>query len=205
MPVVIGSQPILTREDLERAGGAFTVSIVIDNPEVLNLWLSMGDEFVKRAETVFLRYAFQVHKYLIRLSPADTGRLRGGWTALLEKYNQPYARQLFDTSLYDPIKAENKTPYSQDYHWDTTAIEEGRGMSSVQETPFNITLQNDVPYGEHQEFGTSLIQGKHFVELAKYKAELWFPVIFDKWFSKISKEGKIVDFAESDDESEITN
>jgi len=205
MPFSIGSQSILSREDLERSGGAFRVSLTIENPELIKQWFDMKDEFTKRAEAVFLRYVFQVHKYLIRLTPVDGGELRGGWTSILDKYSQSYDRQFFDTALYDPWKAANKTPYFQEYHWDPSLIAKGKTESEFQDNPFNVILINNVPHGEYLEFGTSLIQGRHFLELSRYKAELWFPVIFESWFKKISQEGKVVDLDTPDEELEITS
>jgi hypothetical protein len=201
MPISVLSHTILTREELERAGGAFTVGLTIENPQVIEDLVNMGNEFERRAQAVFLRFVFQVHKFLIRLTPADTGRLRAGWTSILDKYNQAYDRQFFDTSLYDPWKQTTKDP---NYHWDAKAIAEGKALSTFQDEPFNITIINNVPYGEHLEFGTSVIQGRHFVELARYKAELWFQVIFESWLKRLAEEGKITDLDIPDDQLEIS-
>jgi len=205
MGFTVASQRILDRKDLERTKGIFKVTLEIENPKEIERLIRSKEDFVRRAEAIFLRYVFQVHKYLIRLTPADTGRLRAGWTSILDKYNQSYERQFFDTALYDVWKTSNKTPEATTYKWDPAAIGEGKGLSDYQDTPFNIMLINNVSYGEIQEFGSSKLQGRHFLELARYKAELWFPVIFNSWFAKIEKEGKIVDLDIPDDQLEIDN
>jgi len=59
----------------------------------------MGDDFTAHFEKFFGDFIFEVHKYLIRVSPIDTGMLRGGWASWLDKNNIDYSRQLYDISI----------------------------------------------------------------------------------------------------------
>lgn len=178
--------------------GEFTVALSVENEERLDEILEMDEDFQRRAEGLHLDAVFQIHKFLIRLTPMDTGELRGGWLAVLKKYNQDYGKQVRDTSLSDEDKAKNKTPRSREYHFDSSKIEEGASLSFFEDEPFDTTIINAVQHGEYLEFGTSVMAGRHFVELARYKGEFWYNHIFEQWFEKIASEGKIV---EPDDQS----
>lgn len=182
----------------------FKVEMSIENEERLDEILRMDQDFVRRAYGLFLDVVFQIHKYLIRLTPLDTGELRGGWTSILSKYNQDFTRQILDKSLYDDWKQTNKTAYSREYHLDPKKILEGASKSFFEDVPFDVTLFNAVEQGEYMEFGTSQVQGRHFTELARYKGEFWFNVIFENWFEKIAIEERIADTEALEDE-EIPN
>ena len=170
----------------------FNVSMSIENQERLQEILEMDKDFIRRAHGLFLDVVFQIHKYLIRLTPLDTGELRGGWTSILNKYNQDYTKQILDKSLYDDWKQSNRSAEGREYHIDPAKIVEGASKSFFEDVQFDVTLFNTVEQGEYMEFGTSNIQGRHFTELARYKGEFWFNVIFEKWFEKIADEGRIV-------------
>jgi hypothetical protein len=170
---------------------SFDVELHVENQERLAEILDMDEDFRRRANGLFLDLVFQIHKYLIRVTPEDTGELRGGWASILRKYNQDYSKQIRDTTLYDAWKSQNVTPYSREYHFDAGAAERGLSQSSYEDLPLDITVINAVPQGEYMEYGTSRIQGRHFTELARYKGEFWFNHVFEEWFNKIASEGKI--------------
>lgn len=171
--------------------GIFTISL--DNPERLEEILNMGIEFEIGARGLFLETVFEIHKYLIRLTPLDTGELRGGWSGILLKYGQDFSQELKDTSLYDDWKQSNKTPYSREYHFSASEFFKGTTESKIEDSQdFDISIENTVPQGEYLEFGTGKIQGRHTTELATYKGELQFQKAFEEWFEKIATEGKIV-------------
>lgn len=172
--------------------GSFDVELDIENTERLAEILSMSADFERRAKGLFLDIVFQVHKYLIRLTPADELELRGGWTSVLRKYNQDFSKQVHDVTLYDFWKEQNVTPRSRAYHFDEGAIEQGASQSFFEEQPFDITLINAVPHGAYLEFGTAKIPARHFTDLARFKGEFWFNYVFEKWFDKVAAEGKIV-------------
>lgn len=182
----------------------FVVEMRLENTERLDEILRMDEDFMRRAGGLFLDVVFQIHKYLIRLTPLDTGQLRGGWTSILNKYNQDYTRQIVDSSLYDPWKATNRSEEGRRYHFDLAMVAKGASQSLFEDLPMDVTVMNMVPHGEHMEFGTSQIQGRHTTELARYKGEFWFNTVFEKWFEKIASEGKISDPGDIGDE-EIPN
>lgn len=184
----------LLREENPSEGGAFSVRVEVVNPEVLQRWLEMGDDFEKMGVRAYNKFIFEVHKYLIRVTPIDTGELRGGWTSWLDANQQGYSRQIVDIAL--AIKAEGR-----DYHISPEGIEAGRKMSEFSApTPTDITIINNVPYGFYLEAGTSRIPAQNFVEKAKFKAEFLFGQYFDTWFDKIAKASDIV---EADEPQEI--
>ena len=167
-------------------GGEFQATIRIENPEVLRQWLAMGDDFTAHFEKFFGDFIFEVHKYLIRVSPIDTGMLRGGWASWLDKNNIDYSRQLYDTSIAE------KAP-GRDYHFDPAAVEEGKAYSTFEApNPLDITILNTVPYGIFLEVGTSKIPARNFVELTRFKAESWAERLFHAWEKKIYDAGEMV-------------
>ena len=85
-------------------------------------------------KTLFKYAVFDCNKYLIRATPMRTGRLRGGWTALLNKYNIDYSAAFMDVTL---VEGHNE-PLSEE------AIREGTALSSFIDTDFMITLVNSV-------------------------------------------------------------
>lgn len=169
-----------------KAGGKFQVSITIDNPELLNTWLRLGDTFGVEIEKLTSNFIFEVHKYLMRVTPIDTGELRGGWTAYLDAHNIDYARQILDTSIAE------KAP-GRDYHISPDGIQIGQSFSNYSApTSLDVTIINNVPYGYFLETGTSKIPARNFVELTKFKAELLGEKVFKEWFEKISKADDVV-------------
>ena len=182
----------VTTPDLSKPTDTTTFSIWLENPERLAEWFRIKDDFRAEAKSIYLQAVFEIHKYLIRVSPLDTGELRGGWTGILNKYNQDYSVQIMDTSLYDSWKSTNKTPEGREYHFALDQVMKGASESHFEDTEFDITIINNVPYAEYLESGTSRIQGRHTTELARYKGEFWFNEVFNAWFEQIAKEGKVV-------------
>ena len=169
-----------------------TFTISIENPELLKEWYHMKEDYQREAKALFLQTVFQIHKYLIRISPLDTGEIRGGWTGILNKYNIDYSAQLFDKSLYDTWKQENKTPEGRTYHDAMAQVMKGAAQSHFEDKPLDITIYNEVPHAIYLEDGTSKIQGRHTTEFVKYKGEYYFNEIFNQWFESLNKAGKIV-------------
>lgn len=185
MGVKIGNITHRTAREILKPGG-FVLKIDIDDPQPIIDTLNLGEDFRVELEKIFQRLVFEVHKYLIRVTPIDTGQLRGGWTGYLDTFQQDYSRQIFDTSL--AIKARGR-----DYHIDPAEIQKGKAQSKWnQPDPLTVTLMNEVPYGFYLEFGTSKLEARNFTSLAWYKGELLFTNILTKWFEDIAKEGKIV-------------
>ena len=171
------------------------VTLELANPEIVEKIKTLGDTFEREAQKTFLGFIFEVHKYLIRVTPIDTGELRGGWTAFLDKNNVDYARQIYDISIAD------KAP-GRDYHISEIGIQEGKGLSQFEApNPFDITIINSVPYALYLEEGTSRMAGRNFVALTRYKAELLYQKVFDAWFRKIQTADDILP---ADDPEEIT-
>lgn len=170
-----------------RPGGFFSVFIQVVKPEVLQEWLHLGEDFQAHFDRLFGDFIFEVHKYLIRITPIDTGQLRGGWTAWLDRHNVDYARQLWDISIAE------KAP-GRDYHFDPAAIEEGKGYSQFEAPSVrDITIINSVPYGIFLELGTSKLSARNFVELTRFKAEAHFGQVLVDWLRQIEAAGKVIE------------
>jgi hypothetical protein len=167
------------------AGGerAFSLRITWKNPEVLQQWMELDTIFKEKYKILFREVVFQVHKYLIRITPVMSGRLRAGWTGILNKYNQDYTAAFTDTSLLDHAYIK----------YDQQAIAEGMAMSQFLDEDFVKVIINDVLYGDYVEVGTSRMQGQHFTRKAMYKAEYIFKKEFDDWFKEIAIKGEIVE------------
>ena len=192
--VILGTN-ILSVQEQTTGGSPFKMSIKIENPEDLKKMGNLVKDFNKFYEKLFLNLIFEVHKYLIRLTPLDTGRLRGGWTGILEKYRVDYGKQIKDTSLYDVFKGANAAPENREYHFSGAEVQRGRSESSYEDglpSDTEISITNNVPYKDAQDFGTSVMPGKHFTIQAVYKGEFLFEQQLDKWLKKISRAGAIV-------------
>jgi hypothetical protein len=165
---------------------SLSISVKIENPEVLNEWLNLDKKFDDEYKNLFSKFIFETHKYLIRVTPIDTGQLRGGWTSYLDAHRIDYSRQIFDTSLAEKA-------VGREYHLTDAGVQEGRGMSFYDApTSTDVTIHNAVPHGLYLEEGTSHMHPRNFLELARYKAETIFATEFDKWFKDMQEANDIV-------------
>ncbi len=187
---------VLSRREQTNNRGAFSVVLTAENlKQFANDIKGSKKQFNTFYKQLYLDLTLEIHKYLIRLTPAHTGKLRGGWTGVLDKYQRDYTKQIKDTSLYDAFKRANATPEYQEYAFDSGAIQEGKKLSQYKDALPNeteISLINNVPYKDVHEFGTSKIPGKQFTLRAVYKGELWFEEQFKKWLKKIESAGAVV-------------
>jgi len=152
-------------------GSEFSLSFIINNPEEWEKAFNMKYNFTSQLADVFKEIVFECHRYLIRVTPMLTGRLRAGWTSYLAKYSQDYTAAFLDVSLVEA----HIEPLS------SLAINEGMLMGYNQETPLNVSLYNDVPYGEYVEWGTSVMDPRNFTQKALYKGEFIFGHTLDNW------------------------
>ncbi len=187
---------ILSEREQTRGRGSLRVALRAENLKTFarNV-IDSKKEFSTFYKQLYLNLTLEIHKYLIRLTPAHTGKLRGGWTGVLDKYQRDYTRQIQDTSLYDAFKKANKTVEYREYAFDSNAIKEGQKLSQYKDalpTDTEISITNNVPYKDIHEFGTSEIPGKQFTLRAAYKGELWFEQEFKKWLKKIEDAGAVV-------------
>lgn len=179
----------------QNKGGPFKVTVTLDNPQEVKEMENFDKNFKRYYVKLFSDLVAETHKYLIRLTPMHTGRLRGGWTAYLDKYQRDYARQLKDTSLYDSFKKQNKTAEHQVYKFDQAEFEKGKSESQLEDKLPNdtdVNLDNKVPYLDAMDYGTTEVPARHFTEQAKYKGELWFQMHFNMWLAEIERAGAII-------------
>jgi hypothetical protein len=181
----------------EQLGGAGTLkfAVTIENIQEAKKYEKLADQFDKYYKKLYLDIVVEIHKYLIRLTPLHTGKLRGGWTALLDKYQRDYSKQISDTSLYNVFKTANITPDYKTYQFDSGAVQKGKAQSFLEDkmpSDTDISIDNQVEYRDYLDSGTSKIPARHFVESARYKGELWFNQYFDLWFKKMEAAGAIV-------------
>ena len=161
----------------------FSITVTFVNPDQWNTWLNCNVLFLEYYTKLFRQCVYETHKYLIRVTPLQTGRLRAGWTGILNKYNIDYTAAFLDTSLLDHAFIK----------YDQTAIAEGMTMSQFQDAPFDVTLINSVPYAEFVEFGTSKQESQNFTNKARYKGEYIFKKAIDDWFRDMTNQAEIVE------------
>lgn len=158
----------------------FSIVIVVSEPERWNKYLDMSPKFKAGYDKIFKDTVIEGHKYLIRITPVETGRLRGGWTAYLDSKRVDYAAAFMDASLVD----------IRNFDLDPIAISEGKALSSFSESVDQITIVNSVPYGSYLEDGTSRIAARHFTKKAVYKIENIFAKKVQAWVNECSDAGE---------------
>lgn len=161
---------------------SFSITITFVDPEKWNTWLNASTLFYEYYIDLFRQCVYETHKYLIRLTPIQTGKLRAGWTGILTKYNIDYTAAFLDTSLLDHAYIK----------YDQAAIQEGFTMSQYIDSPLDVTIINTVPYAEYVEFGTSKMEGQNYTNKARYKGEYIFKKEIDDWFKEMSQQAEIV-------------
>ena len=161
----------------------FNLTITINTPKKWDMWENVRSIFMENFKILFRYAVFDSNKYLIRATPMLTGRLRGGWTALLNKYNIDYSAAFMDVTL---VTGHNQ-PLSQE------AIIEGMALSSFIDTDFMVTLVNGVFYADYVESGTSKMEGQHFTLKSVYKAELIMRRYVEEWANRCSEASEIVE------------
>lgn len=193
---------LLNENEQAPSGSPLRIFITLENPKEVKKGEKFEENLKKLYNKFFIQTVGEIHKYLIRLTPIHTGKLRGGWTAFLDKYRIDYSKQIFDTSLYDTFKRANKTEAYKDYAFDQGAVNEGKALSKLEDQLPDITdvsISNTVDYSDALDFGTSTIPARHFTIQARYKGEFWFEEQFDKWIQKIAAAGALVDPPEAEE------
>ncbi len=172
---------------VDRPGEFFKLTITLENtPEEIERLANRGEAFDRELKIAFTNFIFEVHKYLLRVTPIDTGELRGGWLAYLDAHSIDYSRQVTDTSIAE------KAP-GREYHITPDGIQLGRGFSQYEvPIPTDVTIVNSVPHGIYLEDGTSKIPARNFVGLTRYKAEFLYEKLMKDWLSKIEGVNEIV-------------
>ena len=165
----------------------------MENGERLKELKNLEEDFTSKMNDLFYTFIFRLHRYLIKVTPLDTGELRGGWTSILNKYSKDYSAQIFDVTYSDDAKAQNKTLEGRTYHLDYADVIKGASQSAFEEQPFDITLINNVIQGEYMEHGTGKIQARNFTANAMYKGEDDFKKLCEQWFGMMAHEEKVVD------------
>jgi len=190
MPIFFGVNIPSGAEQLSRQRGSpLKISVTVDNPEEVKALETLEQDFTKNFKELYKNLVAESHKYLIKITPLHTGRLRGGWTKFLDKHQIDYTKQIFDTSLYNAIKKSNITPEHQEYQKDHAAVERGRAESSLDDkfpADTDVTIINGVPYLDFLDIR------QHFTDIARFKAEFLFKTQLEAWLNKIERAGAIV-------------
>jgi len=163
-------------------GGALVIETVIVEPEKWSNVVDSANIFKENYNKLFKQIVFESHKYLIRVTPMQFGRLRAGWTSILKKFNIDYTSAFIDVSLLDNPHEE---PLDQEL------IKLGESESDFEIGENSIMVVNRVPYAEWVEYGTRRMEGRFFTTKALYKSELIFKKAFDAWFKEIIVESDI--------------
>jgi len=182
-------------EQAANKSGPLKYVVTVDHPEKVKALEGSMKKFDEYYKKLYKDLVGACHKYLIRITPLHTGKLRGGWTAFLDKYQIDYSKHLYDTSLYSSWKKSNKTPEYREYATDSSKVNEGKAFSHLEDTLPNstdVSIDNQVPYKDDMDFGTSKVPARHFTDQAQYKSEAWFEKYFSLWLAKMEKAGAVV-------------
>ena len=175
--------------------GPVRYKVTVERPEELKKLENSMKKFDQYYKKLYKDLVAVSHKYLIRVTPIHTGKLRGGWTAFLDKYQIDYSKQLYDTSLYSDWKKANRTEEYRSYAFDSTEVEAGKSFSKLEDAlprTTEVAIENTVEYKDAMDFGTAKVPGRHFTDIALYKAEHWFEKYFTEWMARMEKAGAIV-------------
>lgn len=170
-------------------GSPLRITVTVENPEEVKKLETLGKDFEREFKELYKNLVGESHKYLLRITPLHTGRLRGGWTRFLDKHQIDYTKQIFDTSLYNAIKKSNITPEHQEYKPDHVAVERGKAESSLDDkfpADTDVTIINNVPYLDFLDVR------QHFTDIARFKAEFLFETQLEAWLNKIERSGAVV-------------
>ena len=100
-------------------------------------------EFVSKCQLVHRKLLFQILRFLIRICPVDTGRLRGSWTPFMEKYgNQGYWKWMTDASMAASTRKTPRKGFSME------AVSQGKGEGQFVDSPMDTTIISNVSYAE---------------------------------------------------------
>lgn len=193
--IIFGVLVPTAAEQSSNKGGPLKYVVSVDHPEKIKALEGSMKKFDEYYKKLYKDLVGVCHKYLIRITPLHTGKLRGGWTAFLDKHQIDYSKQLFDTSLYSSWKKSNKTPEHREYANDSTKVEEGKALSRLEDSlpsATDVSIDNLVDYRDDMDFGTSKVPGRHFTDQAHYKSEAWFDKYFALWLAKMEKAGAVV-------------
>lgn len=170
----------------KKVGGnpTFSISFEFKNPELFEQWAELEKEFSEYYYILYRNCVYETHKYLLRITPIQTGMLRAGWTGILNKYNIDYTRAFSDVMLLD-IPANSGQPLSQE------AITKGMALSLFVDTKDEISIMNNVPYADYVDAGTSKMQGQNFTIRAMYKGEFIFKKAMEDWLNEIYINGEV--------------
>jgi hypothetical protein len=195
MGYYLAGKLIPTEQEQLSKSGILKFAFVLENPKEAVVMYKQFDKFPEYYRQLFKSLVVEIHKYLIRITPMHTGKLRGGWTAFLDKYQINYTKQLLDTSLYNIFKRANVTPEYKQYQFNYGEVQKGKASSQLEDKlpmDTDVSIENQVEYKDHLDFGTTRISARHFTEIARYKGELWFTEHFQKWINKMNEAGAIV-------------
>lgn len=108
--------------------------------------------FVQKAILVHRKIVFMVLRYLIRICPVDTGRLRGSFTPFFDKYsNSSYSKWLADSSMAPSDRKTPKKGFSQ------TSVQEGKNEGEFVDSDMETTIMSNVFYAGYADNTTNYL------------------------------------------------
>jgi hypothetical protein len=104
---------------------------------------TMHADFVDKAQLVHRKSLFQILRYLIRICPVDTGRLRGSFTPFMDKYGDTtYNKWMADASMAPSQRKTPKKGFNQE------AVADGKAQGQFIDQPMDTTIVTNVSYAE---------------------------------------------------------
>jgi hypothetical protein len=177
---------------------AFTSGNIVLNDTTLEKVAQYFDEqhveFVEKTQLVHRKIVFKILNFLIRICPVDTGRLRGSFTPLFDKYgNSSFARWIADSSM---APYPRKTPKKG---FNPEAVQEGKDEGQFIDQPLDTTIMTNVAYAADVDATTGYI-----ARMLVYGNEIYNSV-FVNFLEAAAKQGMIpaVDPNAEDDQEGI--
>jgi hypothetical protein len=101
------------------------------------------EEFSKKVIIVHKKSVFEILTRLIRMTPVDTGRLRGSWTTFMDKYGQIFRYSKF-MRLPSMFGMQKKNP--NEIHFSEEAVNEGKSLGFYIDDMLQTTIGTNVNY-----------------------------------------------------------
>lgn len=157
--------------------------IQIPNPQLATLAKYFDAEhqaFVKGAAIVHRKTVFQVLTRIIRLCNVDTGRLRGSFTPLMDKWGfKGYEAFMKQPPIEGAAKAVKGKGYSE------AEVQKGKVLGQFVDAVLNTTITSNVVYASDVNFKSQFLT----------KALIWgdnqYKRNFEKYFEVAAKRGWI--------------
>jgi len=165
--------------------------VSIPNPQLATMAKYFDQEheaFVKGAALVHRKTVFQVLTRIIRLCNVDTGRLRGSFTPLMDKWGfKGYEAYMKQPPLAGTTKKAQKRGYAsgQGGGYSEAEVNKGKVLGQFIDAVLNTTITSNVAYASDVNFKS------YFLSAALIWGDNQYKRNFENYFKAAAKRGWI--------------